>query len=147
MRIDQLVPDTEVILDLGNLNGQTTATFLSREGEGDLRTATFAEPGPTGTFLWTAFRYKNRWAWGAGAYPLKLVQTVRDPRFAEIYDNGGQEILIGYQVEGADNDYVEWVPTEADLAAAIKRYKKRGKAIRPITRTVTYSILQIGDAE
>lgn len=74
MRIDSLVPGTEVTLDFGHYT--ETAKFLSLRGGGVERTASFKSTDTDGReYEWEAYRYQGHWVYGTSADRLRLVKV------------------------------------------------------------------------
>lgn len=90
LRIDKLTPGDFVELEfcgsgsLGNNAYDGKAVFLGIIGEGDDRTAKFAqsEDSPRGfeqfvrMYEWEAYRYNGHWAYGTSAERLRLLRVL-----------------------------------------------------------------------
>jgi hypothetical protein len=80
IRIDTLNPGDTVLLDFGKDAGpDEEAVFMRIIGEGDNRRAEFVSMDTSGPapslYVWQAYRYNGRWAYGTSADPLRLVRV------------------------------------------------------------------------
>lgn len=78
IRIDKLIPDTEVTLRF--THGDEWAKFVSVTGAGDERTASFlSHDFDDELYKWSAYRFKGHWTYGTSAEYLRLVSVDKLP--------------------------------------------------------------------
>lgn len=131
MRIDQLVPDTDLVLTIGKTE-KRTATFIGIQGEKTDRVAMFASPDDDGLYRWTAYRVAGYWRTGPLADSVKVDSIIRDPRYPEIESTASTTVQYGFQWN--KTSVIDWMMSKED--AELMASNAQG---RVVYRTVTYS--------
>jgi len=137
MRIDNLEPDTEVVLTLQKDNTDIIATFISMAGEKEDRVAMFVSPDKNTNelFRWHALRKKGRWVVSQGEQqPLTLKHIIRTPGFENLHHTLIlPQTEFQYGVQQRRHEFVHWY--ESEELARQRAKKLKGMVVK---RTVTY---------
>lgn len=146
-RIDNLYPDSRVLLGVGNSRSadyeEREATFFRIEGEGDARLASFGWEDEDGVYRWAAHRAKGRWVLGKEQTPITLEGVISDPRFPDFNPNtteakGNFRTEWGTQFGGEDFAS-NWNTDKETVTDIISYFRKRGRYVRLVWRQVTIS--------